>query len=120
MHQGFNYSKLIFVYNADSGVLNAVKDAVHKIFKPQTYGCNLCAVTFGPVSMKSEWGRYIEALPVSVEFLHRNEFIKQYGADNKSNIQAHLNSRSTLTQDRTASDSDGNQPQPEAAMIAAP
>lgn len=79
-----NYSKLIFVYNADSGILNAVKDAVHKTFKPQTYGCNLCAVTFGPVFMKSEWRRFIENLPVPVEFLHRDEFTEQYGADGRA------------------------------------
>ena len=35
---------LVFVYNADSGVFNALADAAHKIFSPRTYACNLCAL----------------------------------------------------------------------------
>ena len=71
--------KLVFIYNADSGILNALKDAVRKAFAPKTYECSLCAVTYGPVSMKPEWRRFIENLPVEVEFLHRGEFTDRYG-----------------------------------------
>ncbi|RNI14159.1 hypothetical protein EFE42_06005 [Methanohalophilus sp. RSK] len=33
-------SSIIFVYNADSGLLNEMKDYVHKIVSPASYGCN--------------------------------------------------------------------------------
>ena len=74
-----NQKKLIFVYNADSGVLNALKDAVHKTVSPETYECNLCAITYGSVSMKPEWRKFIRSLPVETEFLHRDEFLEVYG-----------------------------------------
>ena len=67
-------TKLIMVYNADSGYFNAVTDAMHKIFSPATYACNLCAITYGAVSMKSDWQSFIDGLGIPVEFLHRDEF----------------------------------------------
>lgn len=71
--------KIIFVYNADSGIINALKDAVEKSVSPETYSCNLCAVTFKTVRMKPEWKRFIRNLPVEVEFLHRDEYAERYG-----------------------------------------
>lgn len=71
-------SRLVFVYNADSGVLNAVKDFFHKALRPSTYQCNLCAVTFGPLGMKSTWKEYVNDLDVEAEFLHRDEFRERF------------------------------------------
>jgi hypothetical protein len=71
--------KLIFVYNADSGLINTVEDYFHKIVKPSTYQCNLCALTFGNLGMKKDWKNYIDELKVDVEFLHKDEFDKEYG-----------------------------------------
>jgi len=45
-------SKLIFVYNADSGLLNAMKDWAHKIVSPETYPCSLCALTYNNLGMR--------------------------------------------------------------------
>jgi hypothetical protein len=73
-----NRRKLVFVYNAQSGILNAVKDSLHKTFAPKTYQCNLCAVTFGSVTMKREWKRFVENLDITVEFLHIDEFESRY------------------------------------------
>ena len=47
--------RLLVVYNADSGILNALGHAVHKLVKPETYPCSLCAITYGAVSMRKEW-----------------------------------------------------------------
>lgn len=74
----FSDTRLIFVYNADSGLLNAVKDALHKAVSPSSYPCRLCGLTFGSVRMKSTWRRFIEGLGLPVEFLHRDEFLQQY------------------------------------------
>ena len=70
--------KIIFVYNADSGLLNALKDTVHKAISPETYACNLCRVTYGATSMQDEWKEYIAGLPHDVSFMHRDEFSKAY------------------------------------------
>ncbi|GAA4045306.1 hypothetical protein GCM10022409_34170 [Hymenobacter glaciei] len=70
--------RLIFVYNANSGPLAGLKDMFHKILSPGTYSCSLCAVTYGATSMQPEWRAFIKSLPVPVEFLHRDEFIRDY------------------------------------------
>lgn len=69
---------LIFVYNADSGFVNTLLDIGHKLVSPQTYSCNLCAITHSTFSMREEWKDFVADLGVPVEFLHRDEFEKQY------------------------------------------
>ena len=71
-------SKLVFVYNADGGAINGIKDYFHKLFSPSTYDCNLCGISFGLGGMKKGWKNYIEELPLPVEFLHRDEFNKEF------------------------------------------
>ena len=66
-------SKIVFVYNADSGVFNLLSDVAHKIFSPQTYPCNLCAITHGTLGMKEEWREYLKTLKAPFEFLHADE-----------------------------------------------
>lgn len=70
--------RLLFVYNADGGRLAGLKDMFHKILSPSTYPCSLCAVTYGATAMEPEWREFIKALPVPVDFLHRDEFIRDY------------------------------------------
>nr|WP_299345810.1 GTPase [Allomuricauda sp.] len=72
--------KLIFVYNANSGRRNAIIDSMHKIFKPSTYDCNLCDITFGVVSENREWKKFREANPNELDFLHKDEFSKMYAS----------------------------------------
>ncbi|MEM7081198.1 MAG: GTPase [Pseudomonadota bacterium] len=59
---------LVFIYNAESGLLNKLKDAVHKTFSPSTYPCKLCDVTYSPVHMRGQWRRFVNTLPINVEF----------------------------------------------------
>lgn len=70
---------LLFVYNADSGAMNALKDYVHKSLSPATYPCSLCALTYGSLGMRGAWARFIDGLGVPVEFLHRDELRNRYG-----------------------------------------
>lgn len=71
--------KLIFVYNADGGILNMVKDLIHKNVSPETYPCSLCAVTWDNLGMKREWKQFVSGLGREVEFLHRDELAKEHG-----------------------------------------
>jgi hypothetical protein len=66
--------RLILVYNADSGVLSMVKDAVWKVVRPSTYPCSLCALTYGRVSMHGRWRRFLDGLPHAKVFHHKDDF----------------------------------------------
>ena len=70
--------RLIFVYNADSGLFNTMSDIAHKLFSPSTYECQLCALTHGLLKERGEWRDFIESFDVEVEFLHRDQFHDRY------------------------------------------
>lgn len=70
--------KLIFVYNADSGLFNTVTDIAHKIFSPHTYACNLCTLTHDTFRVRDEWTAFIAGLGVECEFLHRDELQRRF------------------------------------------
>ncbi len=72
--------KLIFVYNADQGVFNAITDTIHKVLSPSTYECQLCQFTYGMTTMHKKWRDYLVNLDVETVFLHRDEFLKKYPA----------------------------------------
>ncbi len=101
--------KLIFVYNADSGLINTLIDIGHKAISPTTYQCNLCSLTFGLVSEHKQWKQFREESNTEMEFLHRDEFEQKYARqfdypvilkeDNDLNVaisQAELNQIKTL------------------------
>ena len=71
--------KLIFVYNANSGMLNVLKDIGHKLMSPQTYDCFLCSLTHGTFREDATWKSFRKSSSVEMEFLHRDEFEKKYG-----------------------------------------
>ena len=75
-------TKLVFVYNADSGLFNTVTDIAHKIISPKTYSCNLCALTHGYFSIRDSWVKFLQQLDVECEFLHRDELFNKYAIEN--------------------------------------
>jgi hypothetical protein len=74
--------KLIFIYNAESGLFNSLTDFAHKIISPSTYNCQLCAITYGNFTVKKEWKAFIESLDIKTEFCYRDEFLKTFGTAN--------------------------------------
>ena len=72
--------ELIFVYNADSGLGNALLDGAHKILDPSTYSCSLCRLTHGALREREIWRKYRTASNTSMIFLHRDEFEKEYAS----------------------------------------
>ncbi len=70
--------RLLLVYNADGGMLNALMHAVQKQVSPSTYPCSLCALTYGLVSMRREWKRFLKGLRMEIVFHHRDDFAKAY------------------------------------------
>ena len=88
--------KIIFIYNANSGLINAVKDYFHKKRSPETYECNLCMQTFSGVSMNKSWKSYINDLDIPTEFLHRDEFEKKYDVKDAKYPSAYLRNGSIM------------------------
>lgn len=70
--------ELLFIYNANSGKINAMKDYFHKVISPKAYDCNLCALTYDMLGMKSEWKKAIEKTGLKTTFLHRDEFKEKH------------------------------------------
>lgn len=72
---------LVFVYNANKGTVNWLKDWVHKTVSPGTYPCRLTALTFSSLSVRPSWRSFVDSLPVASRFLHRDELFQEYGID---------------------------------------
>lgn len=73
--------KLLFVYNADSGIRNAILDGAHKVLSPSTYSCSLCALTYGVLTEKRLWKTFrekMQAMGGKLQFLYKDEFGKIY------------------------------------------
>lgn len=87
---------LIWIFNADSGAINSMKDFFKKIVKPNEYECNLCQVTFGNFGMKNEWKEYVSELPIDSEFLHRDEFEGMFDIKDAKYPSAYFKEDSTL------------------------
>lgn len=63
--------RLLFVYNADSGTMNAIIDSAKKLLSLN--GCPLCSLTHSLAGERSEWQSCKESLGVPVDYVHRDE-----------------------------------------------
>ena len=63
--------RLIMVYNADSGFLNAMAESARKLLGGG--GCTLCSLTHGLAGERQEWQECREELGLSVDHVHRDE-----------------------------------------------
>jgi len=73
--------KLVFIYNAASGLRNGIVDGAHKILSPATYNCSLCKLTHGAFTEKKLWTEFRKELGqqgLEFDFLHKDEFGKVY------------------------------------------
>lgn len=70
-----NKSELVFIYNAKSGIINSLIDFTHKVISPDTYDCNLCAITYNTFTKKNLWADYIESLPIASTFTYKDKII---------------------------------------------
>jgi len=65
---------LVFVWNADAGMLNALRDSLHKWISPETYSCKLCALTHGLSSARREWKDFLRDFERPAYFYYRDTF----------------------------------------------
>ncbi|MFD2788956.1 GTPase [Arenibacter sp. H213] len=79
----------VFVYNAKSGLGNALLDGAHKILSPDSYSCSLCSITHGAFSENNRWKEFRESSGIKMEFLHKDEFLRKY-ADKVKEGEVHF------------------------------
>ena len=70
--------KLVFVYNAEAGLVRGLMDSIHKIVSPATYACDLCAITYGLTSMNPKWRAWLKQCGIPTEFFHRADFQRSW------------------------------------------
>lgn len=70
------------VYNAKSGLKNAVLDSLHKIVSPSTYQCSLCVLTYSSFTEKAVWKEFKEKSKFKISFYHIDEFEAKFGKRN--------------------------------------
>lgn len=64
--------QVVFIYNADSGLLSALWDSARKVVdSPQA--CDLCAITHGLLAERGEWKKVDEGLGLPTRYYHRDE-----------------------------------------------
>lgn len=63
--------RLVFVFKANSGRLNAIVDSARKVLLIN--GCALCEITHGLAGEKREWKECRAELGVPVDYLHLDE-----------------------------------------------
>lgn len=61
------------MYNANAGIVNALLDGLHKALRPETYPCDLCAVTYGIATVKTDWKLFIQSLEIEPRFLYKDQ-----------------------------------------------
>ena len=73
-----NPTRLLLVYNADSGLFNAAAGWAHKLISPETYECSLCKITYGHTGMLQAWKTFLSSQPFPAVFLYRDTFQERY------------------------------------------
>lgn len=71
--------RLVFVYNADAGLANALLDWGHKLVSPSTYACSLCGRSYGHLGMRAVWRDFVASLPLPVTFTYRDRWTAETG-----------------------------------------
>lgn len=66
--------KIVFVYNANTDPLSAVVDYAHKVFKPSTYKCELCALTHHNFGQRNAWKNFKKETNFDLSFWYIRQF----------------------------------------------
>lgn len=69
---------ILFVYDADSGLIAGLKGYLRQVVSPDASRCTLCRLTCGAAGMKEAWRRFVDGLPLRAEFLHRDHMATRY------------------------------------------
>ena len=81
---------LIFVYNARSGVSNALIDYLHKVIFPSTYECSLCSLTYNNYGQVKVWKQFTQSLNIPIYFKY-SDHLSEIGLDKKTKLPIVVN-----------------------------
>ncbi|NRA10764.1 MAG: GTPase [Crocinitomicaceae bacterium] len=70
--------ELLFVYNAEKDLINGAIDYVHKVFKPSTYKCDLCQLTYHNLGQRSSWKKFRKSTNADISFYYFKGFEKKF------------------------------------------
>lgn len=65
-------ARVIFIYNADSGILAAMWDSARKVVGSEN-ACSLCSITHGIFTEKAEWSEIERSLGTRTVYYHRDD-----------------------------------------------
>jgi hypothetical protein len=91
-------TKLLIVYNEDSGLFNALSSSLHKALSPETYECQLCRITYGMIHMVGAWKAYslnLKQLTLPVILLEQDGDIETLLTADEINSNGDITSLST-------------------------
>ena len=70
--------ELLFVYNAEKDIVNGIIDYAHKVFKPSTYKCDLCALTHHNLGQRNAWKSFKTRTNSNLSFHYIKGFEKEF------------------------------------------
>jgi hypothetical protein len=71
-------TRLLFVYNANSGTLAAIVDSAKKLLSIN--GCPLCSLTHSLAGERADWKTCRDTIGVAVDYVHRDELTSEMRA----------------------------------------
>jgi len=77
-------SNLVFIYQANSGILANIPGAIAKAFGGKSM-CSLCNITNGPIREKPEWETFVGSLQEKPKIYHADEIPNDIASFLKSN-----------------------------------
>ena len=86
---------LIFIYNAQSGVLHSLIDYFHKVLSPSTYECSLCSLTYNNYGQLRVWKQFIQSLNIPVTFKY-SDHLSEIGIDKQTKLPVVINTDLSL------------------------
>lgn len=67
-------STLLFVYNANSDLPSKLIDYAHKVLRPSTYACELCALTHDHFGERTAWKNFKQRTNRDMDFMYLRDF----------------------------------------------
>jgi hypothetical protein len=86
--------KLIFIYNADSGLPAAMLDSAKKLFRLEA--CGLCTITHGLLKEKKQWKDCQTQFNLPIDYFHKDDLpnnIKEIVGNNLPSILAQISTK---------------------------
>ena len=76
----FSEDTIFFIYNSQDDFYTLFSDTIHKTFKPETYPCQLCKLTYNTFNKKKKWRTFLSELNYEYIFLYKHD---KFIAENK-------------------------------------